>query len=808
MRGPDPAGMQLAEIEQKPEGGEEPEPGRPVARNRWGGERTISILLIAGVVLAANATYLLHVFDPNPINQVSGLGTITQAGLLPGHNNIDPNIGFTAQALGHRAAVDWLHGQIPWWNPYEGVGAPLAGEMQSAALFPLNAFNLLPDGQVYFRVCLELLAGVATYLLLRRFTRSNLPAVVGGIAFALNGTFAWLFHAPGNPIAFLPLTLLGLEWAREGACRHQRKGWPLVALALALSLYAGFPETAFIDGLLLVLWVVVRAFGLERRALVAFAQSVAIGCGVAVLLVAPIAVAFLGYLPRADIGGHNGVFAHTSLSATTALPAQIMPYLFGPIFGFSAKAPPDLAAFWGSIGGYLSISLCTLAVIGLTGRRHRALRLALAAWIVIGLGRLVGVHWALDLVNAIPGVHSTAFYRYASPSWEFAVVVLASLGLDDLVRRSAPRLVVVAAGGALALLCLLSWHAARSVFAELAGEPHNHAWAVASLAWALATILGIVVCGLLPTAGFGGRNLEGFRQTALAAIVVIDVVAMFVTPQFSAPRQATYDVRPVDYLAQHLGTQRFFTLGPIAPDYGSYFGLGSVAVNDVPIPKSYEAFVRRHLDTNVDPLLFTGTQMADPTGPTPEEELSTHLPAYESVGVKYVVLPAGMPPPVIGGRPLPVVFSDATATIVALPHPAPLFGAVSPSCSVTHRSQTSAVVDCREPSRVVYREQSMPGWHATVNGRPATISPDGPLFQSVEVPAGTSTVEFGYAPPGALLALTAFAFGVLCLALAWVPLERVPFPGTRRRRPDRRGPGRPPPLPGAPEGATEGAGSP
>jgi hypothetical protein len=169
------------------------------------------------VVLAANAIYLLHISDPNPINQYSGIGTISQAGLLPGNNYVDPNVGFTAQALGHRAALDWLHGQVPWWNPYEGVGAPLAGEMQSAAFFPLDSFNLLPTGQIYFRIALEFLAGVGTYLLVRRFTRSNLPAVVAGAAFALNGTFAWMFHAPANPIAFLPFLLLGIEWAREGA---------------------------------------------------------------------------------------------------------------------------------------------------------------------------------------------------------------------------------------------------------------------------------------------------------------------------------------------------------------------------------------------------------------------------------------------------------------------------------------------------------------------------------------------------------------------------------------------------------------
>ena len=44
-----------------------------------------------------------------------------------------------SQALGHRAALDWTHLRVPWWNPYEGTGMPLAGEMQSGALSPRAA---------------------------------------------------------------------------------------------------------------------------------------------------------------------------------------------------------------------------------------------------------------------------------------------------------------------------------------------------------------------------------------------------------------------------------------------------------------------------------------------------------------------------------------------------------------------------------------------------------------------------------------------------------------------------------------------
>ena len=38
---------------------------------------------------------------------------------------IDPNVGFVTEADGHLAALDLLHGHLPWWNYFEGLGQPL-----------------------------------------------------------------------------------------------------------------------------------------------------------------------------------------------------------------------------------------------------------------------------------------------------------------------------------------------------------------------------------------------------------------------------------------------------------------------------------------------------------------------------------------------------------------------------------------------------------------------------------------------------------------------------------------------------------
>src|SRR5262249_47295650 len=138
---------------------------RRAVRSRLRGELGC-LLVITAAVLLANLPFLIGVADANPLGTRSGLAASVSPGPLPGERAADPNDGFVSQALGHRAALDVLHLRSPWWNPYEGTGAPLAGEMQSAALFPPTLLTALPNGQLYEHVLLEVLAGICTFLLL------------------------------------------------------------------------------------------------------------------------------------------------------------------------------------------------------------------------------------------------------------------------------------------------------------------------------------------------------------------------------------------------------------------------------------------------------------------------------------------------------------------------------------------------------------------------------------------------------------------------------------------------------------------
>src|ERR1044071_8125595 len=165
----------------------------PQLLKRLAGSQTtkasVIIFLLLAIVYATPA--LLH-RSQNPIFQRAGLSTQLAPGLVNGQNTIDPNDGFTSQALGHRAAESWLSGDTPYWNHYEGLGAPLAGETQAAPLFPLTLLQHFTKGLLYEHFFLQLIAGIATYLFFRKLKIGFSLALLGGILFSLNGAFAWL----------------------------------------------------------------------------------------------------------------------------------------------------------------------------------------------------------------------------------------------------------------------------------------------------------------------------------------------------------------------------------------------------------------------------------------------------------------------------------------------------------------------------------------------------------------------------------------------------------------------------------------
>lgn len=722
---------------------------------------TIAVLAIVGAVLLGNFLYWSGLFDPNPLGRSSGVGFFAglfdpnpvgawggpDPGLLAGLPMIEPSNGVSSQSLGHLAALDWIHLRVPWWNPYEGTGMPLAGGLASSAFFPLTLLLLMSNGQVWEYLLLEIVAGISTYYLLRRISVGRWASTAAAIAFALNGTFAWYSYVAANPVAFLPLLLLGLEIAFAAATAGRRGGWWLIAVALALSIYAGFPETAYIDGLLAVFWFGWRGGCAGGERLRAFATKTAVGGIVGILLAMPAIVPFADDIANAGLGPHAGnLFANAHLPAA-ALPQLVLPYVYGPIWGFGQVYP-----IWGQLGGYLSASLLFFGLLGLVTPGRRGLLGVLLAWIVLVVARMYGEPPFLGhVLGVLPAMSQVAFMRYAAPALEMAVVVLAAIGLDGLLANRIPRRrALFVAGGALVVVGVAAIGAVHLV--HQITDPSHRYYSRGSVIWA-----GVVVAaGALAVVLRSSRG----RRLLATAVLCVDALAMFTLPKLSAPRSIPIDTAPAAFLQRNLGLSRYFSLGPLGPNYGSYYTIRELDASDNPFSSVFANYILTRLDPTADPYFFTGV-----FGPNPTQEMESHLDGYRAAGVRYVLTPEGVMLPQ-GPKTFTLVLRTPTTWIYRLAGTEPYFTSTRPICTVKPRGGESVRLSCSAPTTLIRRETYMPGWSAQVDGHTTSVSEYDNAFQALKVKPGAHVVTFGFTPPHLAWALVAFLLGCGSLIVA------------------------------------------
>ena len=668
----------------------------------------------------------------DPLYYTAQVAFDQRAAIQRGVPYADPNNGFQTQALGYRAALDWVSAEVPWWNPYSGVGMPLAAEYQPSALQPLTLLLLLPRGTVILQMVLQILAGLGTYALLRQLGLGSLAATTGGIAYSVNGTLAVLAHGPAIVVPFLPWLVYGIERAVAAAQAGLPGGWRTIAVAMGLSLLGGFPETAYIDGLFALAWALLRgsqlsATGARRR----FALRVTAGGLTALALSSPQILAFALYLPDAHVGAHAGDFANAALYPFAWVTALVAPYAVGPIMGYGEKW--QLLYFhWGSQGGFVTLALLAMAFHGLVAARNGA-SILLAAWIVTTICKSLAIEPFLSLWNLVPGVTSAAFARYVQPTWELAVVMLAAQGLDDIDRNGPQRKRLAATAAFAALAFVAAGIHLTTLWPHISTAGGLRNWTYGAFAWAALSTVALLLL-------IGRGNRFGLR--AAAAVLALDAVLMCAIPVASNPRGGRLEMEAVDFLRANLGLQRFFTFGPIQPNYGAYFGIASINHNYLPVPESWVRHVRAHLDRKwTDAVVFNGD-----AGHNSPEEVRANLRAFEDLGVKYVVMHVAHDY-IAGIDGVRVVYAGPSIKIVELANPSPYFQVSGGPCGLEVVERRAARLRCEATAELVRRELYFPGWTATLNGGDTAIARHGEIFQAVALPGGESEVRFRYAPP-------------------------------------------------------------
>ena len=586
------------------------------------------LLLIALPIMLAWP--VLFGMSQNPMNVTSGLLLSARAGWLPGLGFTDLNVGIMTQAIGHLAAEQWLSGQVPWWNPYTGIGMPLAGEMQASALFlPFVLLLHFHEGPLLIRIALQIVAGLSTYALLHDLRLGRGLPLLGGALYGMVGTFAVLQHGPMMPIAFLPLFLLGIERARRG-------GVAVLAAAVLFSITAGFPETAYLNGLLALAWAGWRVA--TDPAPWRLARRIALGGTLGLLMAAPALWSFAHFLLNGTSANHVISYLDTPAPAIPALVGLgwLYPYATGPLSLFVGADPTGK---FGEVvsyqGGFVGVAVVALATLGVLGRERRGLRLVLGGFVVAALLHVLSVPGVAQALNLIPLLLPSIVPRYVIAAVAFACIVLAVLAIGDWRRGALSRWAHVAAACVVGLGTAAALWRGWPMLVRLGAAPGFWPWPVVSLAWGL----GLVATLLL----LMGRPATRGRVLAVAALLLLDGAMMTIIPYLSGLRDPVIDRAATDFLHDQVGPQRFFTVGPYRANYGAYFATGQLNHEVLPLPSNWVAHVTAALDPSAHPVMFRGEgPVADgtpPGAPSHAEELVRRMDAYLALGVTHIVTP-------------------------------------------------------------------------------------------------------------------------------------------------------------------------
>jgi hypothetical protein len=699
-----------------------------------------------------------------------------------------------------------LRGELPGWNPFQGIGFPIFADPLYAVFYPPNwLYLLVPPDWVASLVTWQDFAhlvwgGVGMYLLARRLTGSPVAACVAALAWSLagNNTSHWTAGMLMVAGAWVPWVAVGYL-ALLDSLRPGGRGWPMgvvkAALPTAFGLLVGEVFVAMM-GVGFGLATAIAAAVIERRhdlahapfrarGLGAVALAFALAAGMGAITVVP-ALALKGSTERA------APLSRADAEACSLHPARLIEFVapdsMGNSEGFQPAArwiaEPRLENLPLSHNLYMGASVVALALAAFGRRRYLASVLGAlgSAALVLALGKFLPAHALFRRV-----VFPFAYMRF--PEKYLVVLVgclalLAALGTVRIIaaERLPWRRVVVFLG--LMLMLALS---ARWFF------PGR---------WATQVTRGALT-GSLALAGVLTVQFLAARQTRLVpllliAIVSLDLAAATWPLQVFAPRQVAAASAPAarvvladspghgepprlyraNNVLQHVGRfapalprelSELWLLHTFITNTANIWGIATLPGYDAAIPAGLDRIWASGLREGQSVLRLLGARytllpvedprdkerrtgiepMLDPLPGTRLYRVPGTLPRVFLVGQAQVaddatVLRRIFDPAVIAGSTAWLAPDSGVEAVVG-PADAPA-GTCALDSYANNRLQATCQV--QRPALAVFVEQYDKGWRATLDGQPAPIARANLIMRAVAVGPGEHRITMEFGTPG------------------------------------------------------------
>ena len=677
------------------------------------------------------------------------------------------------------------HAQLPLWNPYTALGMPLAFNWQSATFsLPSLAGYLVPLRLAFTAQVLTTLvvAGSGAFVLGRLMRMSVLAATFAGTVFELSGAFVfWLGWPIGSVLSWGGWLFAAVLLIIRGNRRVPSVAF--FAVALAFAVYGGQPDaltllivSVFIFAVTLLVLRVPKLGGSGPILKPLFDLAVAGVAGLA--LAAPLA------LPGYQVAGAAiRTFEGSTFGRQVAWPYQDLGHLaFEGVNGLATDLSPI----------YLGVIVVVLAVTGAWFKRRESAVIALIVVAVV-VGVIAFVQPVENFLHLIPGLQAVRWYR-SVVLMVLSVSVLAGLGIDLLVRSFRVRSVRRWLGVSF-LLATLALLVMWAVGYHKLDRPE--AWARSlGFRWSLVElVIGLIGVGVL--AYLARKTKPGdLRADTIARVVgvffLVGATAFLVAsgePLWhssssygtATPAEATLQ-RAVGTSLVGLGSKKCF-LAPgigVHPNANVLLDVRELAAYDPMLPRAYfeswTAVSGKKIDTAGYPFI------------------STYCPGISTValarvyGVGYVLEPHKVKGPKgaifdrrIGNERLYRIPDTGEATLSPIPSSGRLPAITAPGTvlPVIHPDPAAwkLVTDgAGGPQVLRLRLTDVPGWHASIDGRPLPLTTFAGVMLQARVPPGRHTIELHYWP-------ATFTSGIVLAAIAAVGLVvALVVDGLRRRR--------------------------
>lgn len=695
-------------------------------------------------------------------------------------------------------AFDMLRGgQLPLWNPYNGAGAPLIANYQSALFYPLSWLGLVLPLAWAMSVTAVLHLFIAAWGMWAFTGRLGIPALGRGVSALAFGLTSYLVARLGTyPAVATAAWIPWVMWAALGVLLYKRfrdVGW--LALLAALQLLAGHAQTAWYSMLLVGLFTLYTT--IRQRHKDGWQR---LGMVVAGLVLAA-AIASIQLLPTAELlrtsqrsGGVDFDFAMNFSYG----PARALNFVSPNVFGNPGDGTylTEGAFFEDAVYiGLLPFISALAAIIGWGVRRFRAglddlpaastipfwLALTVVA-LIFALGKYTPifpflfehvptfslfqapVRWHIWTVFALSVLAGIGTWSWGRGHWLFfgtRLAIAAGVGAALLALFVAPNLITIddpdtaqaldVLRVAVALTGLLGAGAGALTLLQPERESRRYVWwGLAVLAF-VAVDVGWAAWGLNPTvpAAFYDRlehddtEARAYWPEDAERAIAFDTYLLFDDYRVAADQWQAYRSSELPNLNLLDRWPLFNNFEPLrVGEFARYIALIEDNLPDAAnllqaaqVNTLYdETGARSELDHPVARAWFVDSVCWHADA----DAVSAALLQPDWQPLRQVHL--------IGDGDCPAV-SD---------------GGAAPG-TVTQvedfRNRVGLFIDAPDGGWLVLADTYYPGWTVLVDGQPAEIQQANLAFRAVQVPAGAAAVEFVYRPawllPGAFISIAA-----------------------------------------------------